>query len=193
MPMKFSIIIPTHNAVEYLKRALDSVKIQTYTDYELIVVCDACTDNSAEVARGYGAIVYEVNNSNEGPTRNYALDRAQGEWILFIDDDDYWIHPYVLEMLAGRLSNEDLLRFSFIWKGKGYTQCGDWFACWNKCWRRSFIGDTRFGTTFPADEPFHRAMMAKRPVITDWDTPMYYYDYLRPGSQWGNVKGVPHE
>ena len=51
---KFSIIIPTHNAEDRIRTCLDSVKNQTYKDYELIVVCDACTDDTKVVARDYG-------------------------------------------------------------------------------------------------------------------------------------------
>ena len=51
--MMFSIIIPAHNAAEYIRKGLDSIKSQSYKDYELIVVCDACTDNTEAIAREY--------------------------------------------------------------------------------------------------------------------------------------------
>ena len=182
--MMFSIIIPAHNAADRLDKVLSSVSCQTFTDFELIVVCDACEDNSAEIAAGYGAKVLITDYRSQGGACNTGLEVAHGKWILFLDDDDWWMHEYVLEQLAGKLQNEDVLRFSFIWKGKGYTECGDWFAVWNKVWKRSFIGDTRFPWDEPihADVPFHRAMMAKHPRITDWDMPMYYYNYMREGS-----------
>ena len=57
--MKFSIIIPAHNAAEHIQNALDSVTEQTFTDYELIVICDSCTDNTEQIAKEYGAsLVY---------------------------------------------------------------------------------------------------------------------------------------
>ena len=90
--MKFSIIMPAHNAAGFFKKALDSIEMQTYKDYELIVVCDACEDNTEEIARSYNAKVYSVDYKNEGPTRNFGLDKASGEWILWIDDDDWWLH-----------------------------------------------------------------------------------------------------
>ena len=185
--MKFSIIMPAHNAAEFIDKALQSVVSQTYKDYELIVVCDACEDNTAEIARSYGATVYEVDYKNEGPTRNFGLDHATGEWVLWIDDDDWWLHEFVLEQLAGKLGDEDMLRFSFIWKDRCYARCDDYIAVWNKCWRRSFIGDTRFKDAFPVDEPFHHEMMSKNPKIKDWDMPMYYYNYLHEGSQWWKI------
>ncbi len=89
---KFSIIIPAHNSAKFIKKALDSVKIQTFKDYELIVVCDACTDKTAEIARKYTDKVIKVDFTNEGRTRNVGLDAAVGDWILWIDDDDWWMH-----------------------------------------------------------------------------------------------------
>ncbi|MBQ2558301.1 MAG: glycosyltransferase family 2 protein [Lachnospiraceae bacterium] len=188
--MKFSIIIPAYNAEGHIRRALDSIAQQTYRDYELIVVCDSCTDATEEIAKGYGARTASVDFHRDGLTRNIGIDMAQGEWILFMDDDDWWLHEYVLEQLAGMAGreNEDILAFSFIWKGVKYAAPGTnggghYIAVWNKCWRRSFIGDTRFPDTENwSDVEFHAAMMAKRPRIVQWDMPMYYYNYMRPGS-----------
>ena len=183
--MKFSIIIPAYNAAGHIRRALDSIKCQTYTDYELIVVCDSCEDNTAEIAETYGAHVIEVNYNRDGLTRNAGIDAARGEWLLFMDDDDHYLHEYVLQMLADRVGThgEDVLRFSFIFKGRGYAKCGDWIAVWNKAWKRAFIGDTRFSDIkWWSDVDFNCAMMAKKPRIADWDMPLYYYNYMREGS-----------
>lgn len=185
--MKFSIILPVHNAAEYMRPALDSIRAQTFTDYELIVVCDACTDDSEAIAREYTDNVEVVNFRNAGPTRSRALDIATGEWVLFMDDDDWWLHEYVLEQLNGALGDEDILCFGFIWKGRGYTSPNRpnglyWAAPWNKCWRRSAIGATRFPETYPDDLNFHNMMMQKSPFIRTWEMPLYYYNYWREGS-----------
>ena len=181
--MKFSIIIPAYNSAAFITRALESIKCQVFTDYELIVVCDSCKDNTAEIAREYGT-VYEVDFQHEGHTRNYGLDRAKGEWILFMDDDDWWIGNQVLSTLDKMGSDDiDVIRFSFIWGAKGYTKCGDWYACWNKCWRRSFVGDTRFSDEKDrSDVAFHLINMGKNPRILDLDIIMYHYNYMREGS-----------
>lgn len=184
---KYTIILPAHNAAGYMRKALDSIREQTFKDYELIVVCDACEDNSAEVAREYEATVLEVNYRNPGLTRNRALDIASGEWIMFMDDDDWWLHEFVLEQIDGQLGDEDVLCFSFIWKGVGYTKPvrpGNiyWPAPWTKCWRRSAIGDTRFPSEYPDDLLFTVAMFEKRLRVKAWDMPLYYYNYMRPGS-----------
>lgn len=188
--MKFSIIIPMHQTEERIHKVLDSIKCQTYTDYECICICDACTDRTAEIVREYGFIAEEVEFHNDGLSRSRGLDLAKGEWVLFLDDDDWWIHEFVLEQLAERVGkvNEDILCFSFIWKGIGYasplSNNGFFFpSVWNKCWRREFIGKTRFPNVYPdSDAYFWESMYKKQPMMAIWDMPMYYYNYLRKGS-----------
>lgn len=180
--MKFSIIIPAHNAAKFIRKALDSVKIQTYKDYELIVVCDACEDNTADIAREYTDKVIEVDYASEGRTRNDGLDAARGDWILWIDDDDWWMHEYVLETLAEYLTNEDTLSFAFIWKGRGYAPANDHIAVWTRCWRRSWVGITRFPDWWPADYGFYQEVMKKQGVHRRVDILMYYYNFMREGS-----------
>lgn len=182
--MKFSIIIPAYNAEGHIRKALDSIYQQSYKDYELLVVCDSCRDNTETIAKEYGAKTFAVNFNRDGLTRNVGIDHAQGDWLLFMDDDDWWLHEYVLDLIAHRLREEmDILRFSFIWKYKGYTPCGDYYAVWNKCWKRSVVGDTRFSDRqYWSDVDFHKQMMAKNPNIVDWDMPIYYYNYMRKGS-----------
>lgn len=185
--MKFSLILPAHNAADRIRKALDSVRDQSFTDYELIVVCDACEDDTASIAREYGAIVDEVGFHNPGPTRSRGLDIATGEWVLFMDDDDWWLHEFAFEQINDNLGDEDLLCFGFIWKYRGYAaplrrNNSLWPAPWNKAWRRSAIGDTRFPEEYPDDYLFHCAMMDKHPKLKYLNMPLYYYNYWRDGS-----------
>ena len=185
--MKFSIIIPFHNAEDRMRTVLESVKKQVYKDYELICVCDACEDGTVSIAKEYTDKVIEVNFANDGATRSKGLDVAKGDYVLFLDDDDYWLHEYVLTQIANKLGDEDILCFSFIFKGWMYaTPTGNrghhWIAVWNKCWKRSAIGNTRFPAVKHGEAYFHREMFAKNLKIVDWDMPMYYYNYMREGS-----------
>ena len=194
--MKFSVIVPAYNSAGWIRKGLQSIKDQTFTDYELIVVCDSCKDNTAEIAREYADKVIEVDYHLDGLARNAGIDAAKGEWILFMDDDDWFLHEFAFQMLADVVgkNGEDILMFSFIWKGVGYaknTPEHQWVAVWNKCWRREFIGDTRF-MDIPhwSDRDFNRDMMFKRPKCICWDMPFYYYNYLREGSiSWRKEKG----
>lgn len=190
--MRFSVIIPAYNASNHIRKALDSIKQQTFKDYELIVVCDSCTDNTEEIAREYGAITRRVYNHCDGPTRTQGIQMAKGEYLLFMDDDDWWVHEYVLEMLDKKLQEEDnpdVLCFSFIFKHWKYASPRGnnghrWVATWNKAWKREFVGDTIFpNVQFKSDLFFNREMVAKGGKWVDWDKLMYYYNYKRTGSQ----------
>lgn len=191
--MRFSVIIPAHNAEGHIRKALDSVRSQTFRDYELIVVCDSCTDGTQQIAREYGARTEMVEYHADGMTRNRGLELAQGEWILFMDDDDWWLHEYVLEMLDEKIrqnSYADMICFGFIFRHLGYAppvrKCNGyhWPACWCKCYRRDRIGSSRFSgiTDGSADVQFFGEMFSKGLTVVDWDMPLYYYNYWREDS-----------
>ena len=87
----FSVIMPTHNGEEYIRKSLESIRFQTFTDYELIIVCDKCEDNTEAITREYTDKVFVIDAGRCALDRNKGLDEATGEWILFIDDDDWFI------------------------------------------------------------------------------------------------------
>lgn len=189
--MKFAVIIPAYNAEEHIRKALESIRSQTYTDYELIVIADSCTDKTAEIAENYGAKVIKTDARNEGVGRNLGIENSSGEWILFLDADDWYLHEYVFQQLSDRTEGNDCdaIAFDMVWKHIGVVhpisgRNGEYFPhCTNKCWRRSFIGDTRFPNMKPdADYGFHKRIMEKNPKFDIWDMPMYYYNFLREGS-----------
>ncbi|MBN1507463.1 MAG: glycosyltransferase family 2 protein [Sedimentisphaerales bacterium] len=99
--VKVSVIIPTYNRREMVTRAIDSVTAQTQTDLEVIVVDDGSTDDTAEVVRGMSdKRIRYVFRSNGGPAgaRNLGLARAKGQYVAFLDSDDFW-PPRYLEMM----------------------------------------------------------------------------------------------
>lgn len=91
-----SVILPTYNRKNTIKRAIDSVLNQTYKNIELIIVDDASSDGTLEfVSRQYGEderITYIINEENLGPSgaRNVGVANAKGSWIAFQDSDDEW-------------------------------------------------------------------------------------------------------
>ena len=194
----FSVIVPAHNAEGFLRKTLESVAMQKFTDYELIVVCDRCTDNTEQIAREYTDNVITTDYGMDGLARNAGLDAAAGEWILFLDHDDWWMHEYVMTeiyKLIKRINNEvDLIVFDFLWKGVGYyiNQAHRMnIAVWTKAFRREFVGNTRFPPIeFTSDENFMNDILAKMPRSYKLDRLMYYYDYMRPGSQTEQHKNV---
>jgi glycosyltransferase involved in cell wall biosynthesis len=95
-----SVIIPTYNRSEMLKRAIQSVLLQTYQNFEIIVVDDGSTDNTQDVLGSieYRFIKYIRNKANKGGaySRNLGIDHSKGRYIAFLDSDDEWL-PTKLE------------------------------------------------------------------------------------------------
>lgn len=89
-----SIIMPSYNTAQYIKDSIESVRSQSYTNWELIIVDDCSTDNTDEVVAGIidNRIRYLKNETNSGAavSRNRALREAKGRWIAFLDSDDIW-------------------------------------------------------------------------------------------------------
>ncbi len=98
--MLVSVIVPARNAAETLGASLDALKASTWQDFELIVVNDASADNTAEIARGHGAQVVQMQ-TRVGPAtaRNRGADIARGEILLFVDAD-VCVHDDALERIA---------------------------------------------------------------------------------------------
>ena len=191
--MKFSIIIPAYNAEGHIRKALDSIKIQTFKDYELIVICDSCTDNTEVIAREYGARTGAVSYHCDGLTRNRGIELAAGDWLLFMDDDDWWLHEYVLQQLSDKIDERpdaDIIAFAFIFRHIGYAKPirkingQHWIACWSKCYRRTAIDFARFSTVTDgsADVQFYMQMFFRGLKVVDWNMPLYYYNYWRDDS-----------
>jgi succinoglycan biosynthesis protein ExoO len=101
---KVSVITPAYNVAPYIGQAIESVQAQTLPDWEMIIVDDASTDETAQVVQRYlddPRIKFFQNEQNMGAgyTRNRALDAATGEWIAVLDADD-WYAPHRLERLV---------------------------------------------------------------------------------------------
>ena len=98
-----TIVVPIFNVEEYLQRCLKSIQSQTYTDFEVIMVDDGSTDGSSEIARNYSTkdkrfrYVYQQNNG-QGSARNRGIRMANGDFLCFVDSDDF-VHNQYLELL----------------------------------------------------------------------------------------------
>ena len=109
---KASIIIPVYNVEEYLEKCLDSAISQTLQDIEIIVVNDESTDNSLNIIRTYAKkdsriVVIDQKNRGLGGARNSGIEAARGEYLFFLDSDDY-IAPETLETLYHHAKEHDL-------------------------------------------------------------------------------------
>jgi len=106
---KLSIIVPVYNVRQYIDKCIMSILNQTYTDYELILVDDGSIDGSGEVCDRYAKNedrikVYHQDNQGQSVARNFALSIAKGDFVGFVDSDD-WIEPEMF-MLMMSVANE---------------------------------------------------------------------------------------
>ena len=183
----FSVIVTEHNAEEYMRRGLDSIIDQGCQDYELIIVCDACRDNTANIAREYSGKVIETDYGRAGLARNAGLDAAIGDWVLFMDDDD-WYLPGAFRTIANAVNGRDdfdVLAYGFEWKGYGIKMQSRqriYPAIWNKAWRRRFIGEERFPDWIHTDDCGFARKMHCRARFAFLNVALYYYNFMRPGS-----------
>ena len=99
--IKVSIIIPTYNSAKYLEKCLNSVFNQTEKDIEVILINDGSTDNSRDIIKKFKdkrLIYIEKENEGIGKTRNLGIKKAQGEYLAFLDSDDYLEKDFVSKM-----------------------------------------------------------------------------------------------
>lgn len=120
---KVSVIVPVYNTEKYLPRCIESILAQTFTDFELILVNDGSTDNSGKICDEYAKkdsriVVIHKENGGASSARNKGLEIAQGEWISFVDSDD-WISSKYIEALLLDISKDQEVDFVI----QGITIC----------------------------------------------------------------------
>lgn len=175
--MKFSIIVPVYNVKEYLPRCVDSLLNCRENDFEILLVDDGSSDGSSELCDEYAQKesrikVFHKANGGVSSARNLGLEKAQGEWLFFVDSDDcvdeFYLtidcsdadiieKSYVVISEKGEIirekkqekssfaDQESIYRF-FVHKRNN--------ALWNKAIRRSIIGDSRFNENVKIGEDF---------------------------------------
>ncbi|MDQ7822526.1 MAG: glycosyltransferase [Candidatus Eremiobacteraeota bacterium] len=109
--IKFSVIIPAFNAASFIEKALDSVRFQSYNNYEVIITNDGSTDGTEKIVKEYlesydsfPAVLLNQQNKGLGGARNTAISEAKGDFLAFLDADDIW-YPHKLCIIGGFLLN----------------------------------------------------------------------------------------
>ena len=180
--MRLSVIIPVYNRPEKVIRAIES--IPNRDDVEVIVVDDCSTDNTLDTLTSYDKrpIIILQTNTNSGPgiARNAGLDVAKGEYVLFLDSDD-WL---VTENINSVLDNLDKLnKYDLIWFDNKLLGGKSWWA--NDCkivmqgqlMRREFIGNLRHNSKmWGEDRDFANELKNKNPKEIKINTQIYVYD-----------------
>lgn len=115
--MKFSLIIPIYNVEKYIEQCLTSILEQSYKNLEIILVNDGTKDNSMKVIEKYlsDSRIKVINKENGGlsSARNAGLEIATGEYISFVDSDD-WLDKDLYKMLCSKIENEDIILFEYL-------------------------------------------------------------------------------
>ena len=124
MESMVSVVVPVYNTERLVERCLDSIISQTYSNLQIIVVDDGSTDKSLEILNKYQSkdnriSVYSQNNSGVSAARNCGMRHSTGEYVLFVDSDDYILQNTV-ESLVGTLeNNQDGVVFGYKLSGRG--------------------------------------------------------------------------
>ena len=205
-----SIIIPVYNVENYLNRCIDSVLSQTYKNLEIILIDDGSTDSSSKICDFYQekdrrVIAYHKRNEGQGIARNYGIDRSKGEYIMFVDSDDY-VHPQMLELLykAIRQGEYDLSVARYLSVNVGteieiqriiefhsqelsaedilcklFGKSGEdtqYIGVWNKLYDRRLLANICF-SAFKASEDllFNVEVFSKVRQAIEVDSKLYYY------------------
>ena len=111
-PVLISVIVPIYNTLNYLQRCVDSIRSQTYKYLEIILVDDGSTDRSGALAEKFAledrrVRVFHKENGGVSSARNLGIEKARGEFIGFVDSDDY-IEPQMYERLLAVALQEEL-------------------------------------------------------------------------------------
>jgi len=119
-----SVVVPVYNVEKYVDRCLESIVNQSYRNIEILLIDDGSTDDSGRICDLWAAkdcriCVYHKENEGLGSARNLGIERAKGEYIAFIDSDDWWELDLVEKMITvGESKKADLIFMDFYWEEK---------------------------------------------------------------------------
>lgn len=200
---KISIIIPVYKVEKYLRRCLDSIIQQTFAAWECILIDDGSPDNSGKICDEYAEKdtrfkVIHQENGGVSVARNTGLNMAEGDWISFIDPDD-WIEPDMYEIAYNRAEKDelDLIQWNYvIEKNKNhikkhldekYFSYQDaekyWLSvCWNKLIHRHLIFDNGFrfpiGVAMGEDKVFGYKIYSVSLKSLHIEKFLYHYSFI---------------
>ena len=135
--MKISIIVPVYNVEKYIDQCINSVITQTYQDWELILIDDGSPDRCPEICDKWEEKekrirVIHQKNGGLSVARNRGIQEATGEYVMFLDSDDYWDDKRCLEILVGKLQKNTVDMLTFRYK-KYIEKTGEYIDCLPSC------------------------------------------------------------
>ena len=204
-----SVIIPVYGVEKYIHQCLDSIITQSYKNLEIIVINDGTRDRSDEIAKEYAQKdsrirIYDYENGGLSVARNRGLDRAKGDYISFVDSDD-WLHPDFYMKLAGALetNDADIAKCSIIetdtvtervigfQKSKVreadfdlYFSKGGmlWIVVWNALYKREIVKGICYPAGVNFEDNYASGMyLFKAKTVVELKDALYYYRYNTSG------------
>lgn len=202
--MKVSVIIPIYNGEKYFADCIQSILDQSFTNIEIIVINDGSTDGSLSLIKRYAqndSRIVVINQKNKGVSaaRNAGLSKARGDYIMFVDADDYIARKDALELLidfAKENGNPDVLCFRRVGDTRGrkapsgYSKLNDSIigrmivdetinTLWDKLYKKSIIKENSIkfpvGIRMAEDLLFNVQYFCEAKTIGFFDEELYYY------------------
>lgn len=196
-----SVIVPVYNLEKFITPLLNSLKAQQLGKYtaEYIFVFNNCTDRSEEVVRESGLpcqILYCTEHQSCGSARNVGFEAAQGRYIWFMDGDDWLMEDTAIQYVLSEMDKKDCDVYRVQYASDNFTML--WFAMvWQYVFRKTCIDDLRFPDIQPCEDDAFMDMVFKKKLCNrnsylyhfpHSDRPLYFYRYLREGSNMYRVK-----
>lgn len=209
-----TVIVPVYNVKNYLRKCLESIVKQTYRNLEIILVDDGSNDGSFSICRNFLKIdsrikMYHTKNMGLSHARNVGLNYANGDYIIFVDSDDY-IHENMINIMMHEIGNADLAICNYkkvmvnsnikLLQDQGITKDGSWnfeqfwqhyyddnlraFCCvaWNKLYKRELFNNVRYPLNkIHEDEYIINEIVNQCKKIKVINDSLYYY-VQRPNS-----------
>lgn len=211
--MKVSVIIPIYNTQQYLRKCLDSLLNQTLDDFEIIMVDDGSTDNSAEIAKEYernNGIIFRYvykENGGQASARNIGINISLGDYLGFVDSDDWVSADYLEKLYLGCINNNAEISMCGIYRiwdnglkkefKSGFHKNGVYnnieavltktsFSPWNKLFKKDLFKGLRFPESMVYEDfAFIPQIIARAQQIYYISDKLYFY-YWRAGSTINN-------
>ena len=191
-----SVIIPVFNLEHYIGRMIESLQSQDLGDYkvEYIAVLNNCTDRSEEIIRASGIFskVLFCEEQGCGCARNVGIDHAEGKYIWFMDGDDWLLRDDAIKYLLDHVDGRPIMRIPF--ESDAYH--AEYFSMvWQYILKREDVKDLRFRQRQPGEDDDYMRRALERTgyqaalfkYVPALDKPLYYYNYLRAGSNMWRV------
>ncbi len=200
-----SIIVAVYNTQKYLQRCLNSLVFQSFQNIEIIVVNDGSTDESQNIINSYAEkfpqliVAIEKENGGLSSARKAGIEAAKGEWVMFVDSDD-WIHPCAVELMLRKQSEDDsqmvYAPYANVYDRSkevgasgvvratsedGQVMVADVLrdgnnSFWGKLWQREFmLQNAHFYNVWHEDVAEIPALISKLERVSYVRTPLYFY------------------